>query len=179
MDERPDADVVGAVLAGDREAYAVLVERYRNRYARFAMRMLGNQEDAEEALQDAFVRAYRALDRCEDRSAFGAWFHVIVANRCRTAGSRRGRLEKKFVSGDEVLEDIAASDGWDGASLRDEIERALMKLDVEHREAFLLKHVEEMSYEEMAEVTGAGVSALKMRVKRACERLRPLLEGVA
>lgn len=179
MDERPDADVVVAVLAGDREAYAVIVERYRDRYARFATRMLGNRQDAEEALQDAFVRAYRALDRCEDPAAFGAWFHAIVVNRCRTAGARRGREEKRFDLGDEALRNVAASDSWDGAAVLDEIERALMKLDAEHREAFLLKHVEEMSYEEMAEVTGAGVSALKMRVKRACERLRPLLEGVA
>jgi RNA polymerase sigma-70 factor (ECF subfamily) len=63
-------------------------------------------------------------------------------------------------------------------ALRDEIERALARLDVDQREAFVLKHVEELSYEEMAEITGAGISALKMRVKRACDRLRELLEGV-
>jgi RNA polymerase sigma-70 factor (ECF subfamily) len=61
---------------------------------------------------------------------------------------------------------------------REEIERALSRLDPEQREAFLLKHVEELSYEEMAEITGAGISALKMRVKRACDRLRQLLEEV-
>ncbi len=59
-----------------------------------------------------------------------------------------------------------------------EIQRALDQLDVEHREAFLLKHVEELSYEQMSEITGAGISALKMRVKRACSRLRELLAGV-
>lgn len=67
----------------------------------------------------------------------------------------------------------AASDqlGW-----REELDRALDRLDVDQREAFLLKHVEELSYEEMREVTGAGVSALKMRVKRACDRLRAILQ---
>jgi RNA polymerase sigma-70 factor (ECF subfamily) len=62
------------------------------------------------------------------------------------------------------------------AAWREEIERALSLLDAEQREAFLLKHVEGLSYEEMAELTGAGVSALKMRVKRACDRLRGLLQ---
>ena len=61
---------------------------------------------------------------------------------------------------------------------REELERALQRLDEDQREAFLLKHVEDMGYEDMAVVTGVGVSALKMRVKRACERLRVLLHEV-
>jgi RNA polymerase sigma-70 factor (ECF subfamily) len=66
----------------------------------------------------------------------------------------------------------------DRTAWREEIERALAVLHEDQREAFLLKHVEDLSYEEMAEITGAGISALKMRVKRACERLRELLEEV-
>jgi len=74
----------------------------------------------------------------------------------------------------------SATNGDDGAAteLRIEIERAVALLDADQREAFLLKHVEQLGYEEMAAVTGAGVSALKMRVKRACERLRDLLGEV-
>jgi RNA polymerase sigma-70 factor (ECF subfamily) len=66
----------------------------------------------------------------------------------------------------------------DRAMVREEIQHALDQLPVDHREAFILKYVEDMSYEEMAELTGAGVSALKMRVKRSCDRLQELLEGV-
>ena len=72
----------------------------------------------------------------------------------------------------------SVDDGSASRAEREQIERALDELSPEQREAFILKHVEEMSYEEMADVTGAGVSALKMRVKRACERLRELLEEV-
>lgn len=70
---------------------------------------------------------------------------------------------------------IALDHPADASALREEIGLALSRLDVDQREAFLMKHVEEMEYEQMAVVTGAGVSALKMRVKRACERMRRML----
>src|SRR5207302_217931 len=79
-----DAEVVRRVLAGDTGAYAALVARYRDRLARYAVPLLGNREDAEEALQDAFVRAYRSLERCDDAARFGAWLYGILVSRCRT-----------------------------------------------------------------------------------------------
>jgi RNA polymerase sigma-70 factor (ECF subfamily) len=173
-----DAALVGRVLDGDGAAYAVLVARYRDRYARFAVHMLGNREDAEEALQDAFVRAYRALPRCEDPDRFASWLFRILVNRCRTAGARRGRRERSVLLDDEAVARASRDHPAENAAWREEIDRALAQLPLEQREAFLLKYVEELSYEEMAELTGAGISALKMRVKRACERLRGLLEEV-
>ncbi len=93
----PDAAIVHQVLAGDGDAYALLVGRYRDRYARFAIHMLGNRDDAEEALQDAFIRGYRSLTRCEEPEKFGSWLMQILINRCRTSGGRRGRRERTFV----------------------------------------------------------------------------------
>ena len=81
-----DVEAVRRVLGGDTEAYATLVARYRDRLARYAVHMLGNREDAEEALQDAFVRAYRSLERCDDGARFGAWLYGILVNRCRKIG---------------------------------------------------------------------------------------------
>jgi RNA polymerase sigma-70 factor (ECF subfamily) len=173
-----DAAVVARVLAGDSGAYAILVARYRAQYGRYAVRMLGSREDAEEAMQDAFVRAYRSLAKCDDPERFGPWFFRILANRCRTAGTRRGRREKTFVSDELALHTASEDHPAEATAWREEIDRALARLDDEQREAFLLKHVEDLGYDEMAEVTGVGVSALKMRVKRACERLRVLLHDV-
>ena len=173
-----DAAIVARVLAGDSAAYATLVTRYRAQFTRYAVRMLGTREDAEEALQDAFVRAYRSLARCDDPARFGSWLFRILANRCRTTGSRRGRREKTFVRDEVALLDASHDHPAERAAWREEIQRALLKLEPEQREAFLLKHVEEMGYEDMAELTGVGVSALKMRVKRACERLRATLQEV-
>lgn len=176
--ELSDSILVQRVLDGDSGAYARLVGRYRDRYSRFAVHMLGSEEDAEEALQDTFLRAYRALGRCEDPERFGAWLYRILVNRCRTHGSRRGRRERTFVNDPVALGSASEEHPAERGAWREEIEYALDRLDARQREAFLLKHVEDLSYEEMAELTGMGVSALKMRVKRACERLRELLREV-
>jgi RNA polymerase sigma-70 factor (ECF subfamily) len=155
------------------DAYRILVGRYRDRFGRFAYRMLGNREDAEEALQDAFVRAYRSLAQCADPDRFDNWCFRILANRCRTRGARRSRYEATFV-GDEraILSAPAPSGNGTGPEEAEAILRALGALEPAAREAFLLKYVEELSYDEMSRMTGDGVSALKMRVKRACDRLR-------
>lgn len=172
-----DAALVSRVLAGEKEAYGTLMDRYRDRFARYATHLLGDRHEAEDVLQDTFVRGYRFLGQCHDRERVGAWLFRILVNRCRTAhGSRRRsgvtlRLDEEpnlAVRGSAVDEV-----GW-----RDEIQRALSQLPTEHREAFLLKYVEELSYEEMETITGAGISALKMRTKRACDRLRELLGEV-
>jgi RNA polymerase sigma-70 factor (ECF subfamily) len=178
MDRSTDAQIVARVLRGDADAYADLVRQYRDRYARYALHMLGNREDAEEALQDAFTRAYRSLHRCEDPERFGAWLFRILVNRCRTMGARRGRRSRTFVSDDLALYEAAEEHPAERSAWREEIERALSRLRAEQREAFLLKYVEELGYDEMSQLTGVGVSALKMRVMRACERLRELLSDV-
>ncbi|MGQ0537352.1 MAG: RNA polymerase sigma factor [Gemmatimonadaceae bacterium] len=176
MQDDGDAAIVALVRAGNSAAYAVLVARYRMQFGRYAVRMLGNREDAEEAMQDAFVRAYRSLEACEDPSRFGSWFFRILANRCRTVGARRGRREKTFVRDEIAITGASEEHPAERAAWREEIHRALRLLDDDQREAFLLKHVDELGYDEMSELTGTGVSALKMRVKRACERLRALLK---
>jgi RNA polymerase sigma-70 factor, ECF subfamily len=178
VERSSDAQVVTRVLRGDVEAYGELVERYRDRYARYALHMLGNREDAEEALQDAFTRAYRSLARCEDPERFGAWLFRILLNRCRTAGARRGRRARTFVTDETALMSASEDHPEDRTAWREEIVRALDRLRPEQREAFLLKYVEELGYDEMSQLTGVGVSALKMRVMRACDRLRELLSEV-
>lgn len=174
--EQPDAILVQQVLDGHVEAFGVLVGRYRDRLARYATRLLGSVEDAEEVVQDTLVRAYRALPRCEDPERFGSWLFSILINRCRTAGGRSARRAKTVTSDETAVLAAAVEPTVDRSAWREEIERALARLDADQREAFLLKHVEELSYEEISEMTGVGISALKMRVKRACDRMRVLLQ---
>lgn len=175
-----DAELVAAVLAGDVDSFADLFRRYRDTCTRFAVRMLGSRADADDALQSAFMRAFRGLGSCKDPEHFGGWLYQIVVNECRTYASRRHRRELQFPSDVEAIERAVAppteeevDTGFDS-----HIERALNMLPLEQREAFLLKHVEQLTYEEIAAMTGVSVSALKMRVKRACDALRDLLEGV-
>src|SRR5437773_1794167 len=160
---------------GDTGAYAALVARYRDRLGRYAVHMLGNREDAEEALQDAFVRGYRSLARCDDPERFGAWLYGILVNRCRTTGARAARRGQVFVRDEAALNGAPLPSSVERTELDDVVRRALARLAPEYREAFLLKHMDDLEYEEMARLTGAGVSALKMRVKRAREQLQAIL----
>jgi RNA polymerase sigma-70 factor, ECF subfamily len=175
-DPAPDSELVAAVLRGDLDAFAALVHRYRDTHIRYAVRMLGDRGDAEDVMQSVWMRVYRNLANCREPKRFAAWLYQIVVNECRTHLSRRTHRDRRF-SDSAVLERLEARAGSD-IELRDEIQRALDTLPDEQREAFVLKHVEQLEYDEMAELTGAGVSALKMRVKRATGRLQDLLEGV-
>ncbi len=175
--DQPDASIVAQVLAGNTDAYGILVNRYRDTYTRFAARMLGSLEDADDALQLAFVRAFRNLRQCREPDRFGSWLYQIVVNECRTLGARRTKREKRLVRDESKVDSAATPDTSNDAALRDEIQHALNRLDAQQREAFLLRHVEGLGYEEMSDITGVGVSALKMRVKRATEKLRGFLEG--
>ncbi len=140
--------------------------------------MIGSRDEAEDVLQSAFIRAYRALDRCRDASRFGAWLYQIVANECRTYIVRRGRRDARLVRDEASLRAIVDRSSSDRQETLEDVEYALQQIDADQREAFVMKYVEELSYDEMAEITGVSVSALKMRVKRACARLRELLEEV-
>jgi len=175
-----DAELITAILAGDIDSFAGLVRRYQDTCTRFAVRMLGSHVDADDALQSAFMRAFRGLRSCKDPERFGGWLYQIVVNECRTHASRQRRRELRFPTAEDAIERAVApgSEAEADNDVGGHIERALSMLPAEQREAFLLKHVEELSYEEIAEMTGVSVSALKMRVKRACDALRDLLEGV-
>jgi RNA polymerase sigma-70 factor, ECF subfamily len=174
-----DATLVRQVLEGDTAAFTQLVDRHAAACTRFAMRMLGNREDAEDATQESFLRAYRSLARYEERQAFRTWLFQILVNRCRTAAVRRNRRQRMFLVDDHAVASASVRPVAEATEIRAELQRAIDSLDPDQREAFLLKHVEQLSYDEMAIATGVGVSALKMRVKRACDRMQWLLREVS
>jgi RNA polymerase sigma-70 factor (ECF subfamily) len=175
-----DAMLVRRVLDGDTAAFTTLVDRHAAACTRFATRMLGNREDAEDATQETFLRAYRSLARYEERQAFRTWLFQILINRCRTAAVRRERRHRMFLVDDDAVASASVRPAAEASDLRAELQRVVDALDPDQREAFLLKHVEQLSYDEMAAATGVGVSALKMRVKRACDRMQWMLrEGEA
>jgi RNA polymerase sigma-70 factor (ECF subfamily) len=167
------------VLAGDTEVYRVLVHRYRDRYARYAARLLGSVDLAEDAVQDAFVRAYERLAQCRDRSRFAGWFFLILRNRCFALQREAATVRPLEGQEDQVASTVRADAGIEAAERQRALDRALMRLTVEQREVFILKHVEERSYEEIATLTGASVPSLKMRMHRAYDRLRTELKEFA
>ena len=118
-----------------------------------------------------------AISRYDDRQPFRAWLFRILVNRCRTLALQRSRRGRRFPHDELALVNATAPDVV-ANDREDAIRRAVDELEPLLREAFLLKYVEGMEYHEMASALGAGISALKMRVKRACEALRDQLGGL-
>lgn len=171
-----DREIATRVLSGEVELFGLLVERYRKEFGRYATALAGDPDRGADAMQEAFIRAYRSLQACRDLDRLKAWFFRILTNQChdqRRRGSRERRLDGYDAPAPETAEQRLLR-----AEARRAIEAALDRLTPEQREAFVLRHVEGKSYEEMAALLGAGVDALKMRVYRARDALRAQLEGL-
>src|SRR3989442_4061478 len=171
-----DAEVVGRVLGGDRGAFGLIVRRYESGLLRFATRVVGVGAGAADAVAKSLVRAYRHLASCRDPTRLRTWLYRIVANRCKSHLARR-------ATGDVSLDDVPPiADPADNEAALERVqqiavvEQALALLSPEKREAFVLKHVEGISYQEIAAVSWERIPTLKMRVHRAREALLKVLE---
>ena len=169
---------MAAVLAGDPDAFAILVRRYKDVLYRYAERMTGRADDAADVVQNTFIRGFRRLDRCRDPERVGGWLFRIAVNLCKDQLKGRARREVSLEAAGPLMatRDLPEQRA-ERAEIREQIYRALQSLSDEQREAFVLKHVEGWSYEEMAERLEVSVSALKMRVHRARDQLQELLEN--
>ena len=137
-----DGALVRAALEGDDRAFTTLVDRHAPACLRFAKRMLGELADAEDAAQETFLRAFKALRTYDADTPFRTWLFAILVNRCRTSLLRRTRRERRVVRAETDVEYAASGDEARAFEFRDEIAWALAALPEEQREAFLLKHVE-------------------------------------
>jgi len=170
-----DEELVRLTLGGDARTFTTLVDRHAPACLRYATRMLGDRADAEDVAQETFMRVHKSLSQYDERVPFRSWLFAILVNRCRTSLSQRIRRERKVVAdhGEMMLASVPSTAR--ATELRQDVERALRRLVAEQREAFLLRHVEQLEYDEIARLTGARPSAVRMRVKRACDRLQELL----
>jgi RNA polymerase sigma-70 factor, ECF subfamily len=175
MNDRSDAELVRAVLDGEQAAYEPLVARHQDRLYIRALALVGDPDVAADMVQETFIRAYTGLGQAEpDR--FAAWIHRILRNlsldELRSPRQRTAELPPDLPSRTDTGRDL------DRRELRDEIAGALATLSPTVREAFVLKHVEGLTYEEMSALTGVAAGALKMRVKRARQALQGVLQPV-
>ena len=169
-----DQDVISRVIAGDRDAFALLIGRYSDPLYRHALGMTGSPDVAEDILQTSFIKAYHHLG--EVRGRFDAWLFRIVANGCKDWLKNIRRTHLSYDEDDQASGYATPDEDLDRTELRQDLDEALAQLAPSLREAFIMKHVEGRSYEEMADLLGTTVGALKMRVHRAREALQALLE---
>jgi len=170
-----DSSLAARARSGDRAAFDALVERHYSACTRLAWRLLGRRHDAEDAVQEAFLRAWRAIGRYEEQRCFRAWLFRILINRCRTSGARWSRLQAREGADLTDAEDAVAANDDTAHELHDALQVALATLDPSSRELVLLKYGEGLGYETLSAILESSVSALKMRLLRARERLRAAL----
>ena len=182
--EITDVAAVEQVRAGNSDAFRVLVERHSRAVFRLAYRMTFNQQDAEDTVQETFLRAYRQLRNFDGRSAFGTWLHRIAAN-C-AIDLLRGR-KKRETDGVDLLERQPAHDpSPERLSASSQVGRmlgpAMEELSAIERAAFVMRHYEGLSIDEIGRALGVQPNAAKHSVFRAVQKLRRALEpamGVA
>jgi RNA polymerase sigma-70 factor, ECF subfamily len=189
--EITDAAVVAQVLAGDREAFRLLVERHTRSIYGVAYRMTGNHLDAEEIVQETFLRAYKSLQRFELRSSFATWIYRIAVNRCLDFLKARKMTDTVQIADDpgsgeneREIQVAANNPGPDRLLLsgeaRQKITDAIRLLSPTERVAFTMRHMEGKSIEEISRTLKVRTSAAKNSVFRAVQKIRhelqPLVE---
>jgi RNA polymerase sigma-70 factor (ECF subfamily) len=190
-DRRADEEAVDRVLAGDRDAFAVLVERHGSRIHAAILRMIGDREAANDLAQETFLKAFSALASFRRGAAFSTWLYAIALNQVRTEYRRRKSVKGQAMlsldagggGGDDSpgrpMEPAGAGPGPSDAAGRKEaaalLHRALARLDEEYREAVVLRDLEGLSYEEIAEAVGAPPGTVRSRIHRGRAALREIL----
>jgi RNA polymerase sigma-70 factor (ECF subfamily) len=174
--EPRDREIIESVLAGHREDYRILVRRYQDVLFRHAVRMTGEGDVAADLVQASLIRAYSSIGHCRDRDRFGAWLFRILTNACKDHLKSRRRKDVRIDDAAIRLSSTSSPEAdLERTETRSRVATALEKLPATLREAFVLKHVEGLPYEEIATIMNTSVPALKMRVHRARELLKGLL----
>jgi RNA polymerase sigma-70 factor, ECF subfamily len=160
-----DIHLVSAAQRGDLIAFELLVRRYGTPAYRIALRILGNPTDAEDVMQDSLLQAWQALPELRDKRFFSTWLYRIVTNRCLNAIRSRRATE---VLPNEIEDETRRPNHVTEARRQlQTLLRAIMRLTPEQRVPFVLRELEGLSYEEIAEVLGTTVPAVKGRLHRA------------
>jgi RNA polymerase sigma-70 factor (ECF subfamily) len=181
MDATEAAAVLARARQGDSDAFRALVETHSRSVFRLAFRMTGNEQDAEDVVQESFLRAYRQLGRFESRANFGTWLYRIVSN-CSVDLMRSKQARHDQVRGDSLDQEgameLPAVDMpgperiAESAEIERRVQHALQDLSPLERAAFTLRHYEGRSIDEISATLGLGTSAAKHSVFRAVKKLR-------
>jgi RNA polymerase sigma-70 factor (ECF subfamily) len=187
MQPDTDAAAIARVRDGDRDAYRLLVERHSRSVFRLAYRMTGNEQDAEDVVQETFLRAYQQLNRYESRASFSTWLYRIAANysldllRSRKRDPQKNEALHGNDEGDERMPEIRSdAPGPDrllfSGRVQETLHAAMNELTQQERTAFVLRHFEGQSIDEISGALGLGANATKHSIFRAVQKLRRALE---
>jgi RNA polymerase sigma-70 factor (ECF subfamily) len=177
--EMSDREAVAAVRAGDREAFRPLVERHSRAIFKLGFRMTGNEQDAEEVVQETFLRAYRKIDHFESRANFGTWLYRIASNCALDLLQRRKPQQQNTPLEDEEGVELPLPTPNPGperlllsGELKQKLTEAMARLTPVERSAFVLRHFEGRSIEEIGKALELKENATKNCIYRAVQKIR-------
>lgn len=186
--ELSDEELISLFQKGKEAAFDELVYRYKDRIVNFLFRYTGNHETAEDLAQDTFIKLFRSKHLYKSIAKFSTWFYTIAINTAKTWLKNEGRIDTisinlGFDEDGEKDFDIESRDITpdDYANARIEeyyIQKALSMLDDKFREIIILRDIQDLDYEEIAEITGLPIGTVKSRINRAREKLKNLLQEI-
>jgi RNA polymerase sigma-70 factor (ECF subfamily) len=186
--ELSDEELISLFQKGKEAAFDELVYRYKDRIVNFLFRYTGNHETAEDLAQDTFIKLFRSKHLYKNIAKFSTWFYTIAINTAKTWLKNEGRIDTisinlGFDEDGEKDFDIESRDITpdDYANARIEeyyIQKALSMLDDKFREIIILRDIQDLDYEEIAEITGLPIGTVKSRINRAREKLKNLLQEI-
>ena len=183
MERQEEREIIDRVRRGERAAFAGLVDAYAKPIFNLAFRMTGSRQDADDLAQEAFLRAYQKLKQFDPDKRFFTWLYTIalniIRNHLKSSPTRPARTQR-MADMDHPPADPADPSNPEGIILDREkaqlLEICLRELPSDLREAVVLRYYQDLSFDEIATITGASVSAVKMRAYRGLERLRALMK---
>ena len=183
-----DEELIAAFQHGQTDAFNILVKRYKDQLMNFVVRYVGDYDQADDVVQETFVRVYRNKQSYKPIAKFSTWLYTIATNLAKTQLRRRKRhtlfsLSRRSESGEEKEYDIpdvtANADGHADSALKQEIiQKALDSISPKYREVVVLSDIQDMSYEEICSITGLNMGTVKSRLNRGRARLQVLLKDI-
>lgn len=182
MKEPTDEDVARAVRAGEKQAFALLVERYEGKLSRYLSRFVSDAGDTADLLQETFAKSYVHIRSFDPSRSFSSWIYRIAHNEAIGAIRKKGRERISFFDLDTVFPHFASSETADGDLSREEtkqlMDECLSRLPPKYREALVLYYYEEMDYAGIAAVLHVPVSTVGVRLRRAKEKLKAIHDDI-
>ncbi len=176
LNEPDDPVIVDRCLSGDTDAFELLVDRYHRVLFSVALRMLGDRDEAADATQTAFVKAYERLTGYRPEYRFFSWMYRILANEC--LNRLRARRQQEPLNS-EVPDPGGPVDAFEVAERRRQVQAAILALTPEYREVIVLRHFGDLSYDEIAETLGIAAGTVKSRLYSARQQLSDRLAAWA
>jgi RNA polymerase sigma factor (sigma-70 family) len=185
LHQMSDEDVMEQLQAGVVQAFDIIVQRYKDRLHNFLFRYTHNHEDCEDLVQETFLRVYRSRHSYERIAKLSTWMYTIALNLAKSMYKKKQRMSLISIHADDSDPDDREFEITDTTILPDEalhikfsmeqLEKALLELNEDFREAIVLRDIQQLTYEEIAEITGTAMGTVKSRINRGRQQLQEII----